>query len=135
MIDLEANITMHDRVTSKLSDDFKKFSMGINKLGSPGAKTNSGDVLNGVENVDSLKLKEDMAELRTEISKKVEFADINKVKGLVSEEIEKIEKCYKELSTNFGQIKSNFEAKSKVWDTKPEMSEVTKLQSQVKEID
>ena len=135
MIDLEANITMQERINTKLSEDMKKFNLGMNKLGSPIGKTNSSDVVNGenIDNTSANKLKEELHELKSNFSKKVDFSDLNKLKGSFSEDTEKLETSLKELSGNLSSIKNNFESKYNVLDKKMDSSEVNKIQNAFKE--
>ena len=110
MIDLEANVTMQERVTSKMSDDLKKFNLGMTKLGKP----DSGKVA-GSDNISSGetagKIKEELLELKSNFEKKADFADINKMKSLLLEETSKLENKLKETVANFSSIKSNIDAK------------------------
>ena len=134
MIDLEANITMQDRITAKLSEDMKKCSLGMNKMGSPIGKTNSGDLVNS-EAIDlaATKLKEEMHELKSNISTKVDFSDLNSIKSSIQNESEKMEKELKDLSNTISSLKSNMDSKSNKWDKKIDLADVNEIKNQLNE--
>ena len=112
MIDLEANVTMQERVTSKMSDDLKKFNLGMTKLGKPdsGKVAGSDNISNGETGG---KIKEELLELKSNFEKKADFADINKMKTLLLEETSKLENKLKETVANFSSVKSNIDAKGR----------------------
>ena len=114
MIDLEANVTMQERVTSKMSDDFKKFNLGMTKLGKHDTSLASDKVnLSNGETSDmtTQKFKEELMELKSNIDKKADFGDINKLKTLMLEETSKLENTLKQSAANLSSVKSNIEAK------------------------
>ena len=131
MIDLEANLTMQERITSKISDDVKRASFGTNKMGSPIGKANSGDLVNGDLEMSS-KFKEEISDMKTLLGKKVDLTDINKTNKLISEECEKLEKKVKDLSTLFSSMKNNFESKSISWDKKIDQADLNKAETFLK---
>ena len=134
MIDLEANITMQDRITAKLSEDMKKCSLGMNKMGSPTGKTNSGDIVNS-EAIDlaTSKLKEEIHELQSKISTKVDFSDLNNIKSSIQNESENMEKELKDLSNTLSTLKSSVDSKSNKWDKKIDSAEFDEIRKQLKE--
>ena len=132
MIDLEANITMQDRITSKLSDDLKKASIGMNKIGSPIGKTNSSDVVNGDDHTAS-KFKDDIVDLKSALSKKADFSDLNKMKSSLKDETEQFERNLKEFSVTLMNIKKNLDSKTLVWDKKSDSTEVTSIKNTLQE--
>merc|ERR1719422_2617822 len=132
MIDLEANITMQDRITSKLSDDLKKASIGMNKIGSPIGKTNSSDVVNGDDHTAS-KFKDDIVDLKSALSKKADFSDLNKMKSSLKDETEQLERNLKEFSVTLMNIKKNLDSKTLVWDKKSDSTEVTSIKNTLQE--
>merc|ERR1711970_1621417 len=100
LIDMEANITMQERSTTKLSDDVKKLngsvSGSINKLEDKFDKLNKHGAIS-----------EDTS------SKKTSLLTQN---GLTNDELHELE-----------QIKAKFDSKSSTWDRKADSSDIDKM--------
>jgi len=118
LIDMEANITMQERSTTKLSDDVKKLNVSvsgsINKLEDKFEKLNKHGAIS-----------EDTSSKKTTLSTQ---------NGLSNDELHELE-----------QIKAKFDSKSSTWDRKADSSdidkmhifitdEVNKIQKEIKEI-
>merc|ERR1719206_994302 len=118
LIDMEANITMQERSTTKLSDDVKKINVSvsgsINKLDDKFEKLNKHGAIS-----------EDTSSKKTTLSTQ---------NGLSNDELHELE-----------QIKAKFDSKSSTWDRKADSSdidkmhifitdEVNKIQKEIKEI-
>jgi len=102
LIDMEANITMQERSTTKLSDDVKKLngsvSGSINKLEDKFEKLNKHGAIS-----------EDTASKKTALSTQ---------NGLSNDELHELE-----------QIKAKFDSKSSTWDRKADSSDIDKMQT------
>ena len=65
----------------------------------------------GLTKNDVLQCKEELLELKSNIEKKADFGDINKLKTLMLEETSKLENTLKQSAANLSSVKSNIEAK------------------------
>merc|ERR1711892_985566 len=117
LIDMEANITMQERSTTKLSDDVKKLngsvSGSITKLEDKCEKLNKHGVVNedksnvtqqnGLKNDDLHELEEIKAKFDSKSSswdRKADSSEIDKLNIVITDEVNKIQKEIKEILKN-----------------------------------
>merc|ERR1711915_178923 len=127
IIDMEANITMHERSTTKLSDEVKKLnsqlSNSINKLEDKldkaskqgisneekSSKKSGTNVQNGFDNgIDLHELEKIISKLETKSATwdtKADNIEIDKMKTMITDEVNKIQKEIKDIMKNNEVVK------------------------------
>merc|ERR1712128_359945 len=129
LIDVEANITMQERSTTKLSDDVKKLNGSVSgsitkledkceKLNKHGAvnedtspKKSNLTQQNGLKNDELQELEEIKAKLDSKSSswdRKADSSEIDKLNIVITDEVNKIQKEIKDILKSNAEMKTNF---------------------------
>eukprot|EP00092_Neocalanus_flemingeri_P022775 GFUD01024695.1.p1 GENE.GFUD01024695.1~~GFUD01024695.1.p1 ORF type:complete len:3073 (+),score=1009.79 GFUD01024695.1:162-9221(+) len=137
LIDMEANITMQERSTNKLSDDVKKINGSFNKMEEKVDKMNKLGTVNEDTSTKMSNLHKQndltteevraLSEIKTKFDskanswdRKAESSEIDKLNIIITDEVNKIQKEIKDI------LKSNEEIKTKQIKEVANQSKITK---------